>query len=212
MYEFACGVHPFDASSAMGVAARVLQSEVTPLDERRPGLSASFVAVIERCLRKSPGDRFQSASDIVAALAHDDGPPRRVAVAKWWRRHQLVVVALYLLASMMSWQVKEWHHGLADTLFLLIGVVATAGAIFRGHLMFTERMNMAGFEAERRRARPITVGLDLLIALALVIDGVLAADARPLVAVLTFALAIGVALQSLVVEPATTSAAFGRQM
>jgi hypothetical protein len=31
---------------------------------------------------------------------------------------------------------------------------------------------------------------------------------RPLVAVLTFALAIGIALQSLVLEPSTTNAAF----
>jgi hypothetical protein len=108
----------------------------------------------------------------------------------------------------LGWQIKEWQHGLTDPIFLVIGVAATAGAIFRGHLMFTERMNSAGFDDERQRARPITMGLDLLIAALLVADGIGVAGARPLVGVLTFALAVGVALQSLVVEPATTSAAF----
>jgi hypothetical protein len=55
------------------------------------------------------------------------------------------------------------------------------------------------------------VGIDLLIAAALVTDGVLVANTRPLAAVLTFALALGIALTGLVVEPATTRAAFGGQ-
>jgi hypothetical protein len=77
--------------------------------------------------------------------------------------------------------------------------------------MFTERMNNAGFDRERRRLRPITLGVDLLIALALAADGVMANAARPLASVLTIALAVGIALVSVIVEPATTAAAFRRQ-
>jgi hypothetical protein len=208
IYEYACGVHPFGASSPMGVAARVLESEIEPLDRRCPALAPALIQVIERCLCKAPADRFQSAAEIVAALERSTAAPGRHAVTDWWRRHQAVVIGLYLLASMAGWLIKEWGHGLADTLFLLIGVAATGGGIFRGHLMFTERMNRAGFDQERRRVRPMTVGLDLLIAAALVADGVLIAPRQPLVGVLTFALAIGIALQSLVLEPSTTNAAF----
>jgi predicted Ser/Thr protein kinase len=207
VYEYACGEHPFDASSAMGIAARVLQSDVAPLEEHYPALPPSLLGVVQRCLQKAPSERFQSAAEIVTALTKGFAVPRRRAVA-WWRRHQLIVIGLYLLASVLGWQIKEWQHGLTDPIFLVIGVAATAGAIFRGHLMFTERMNSAGFDDERQRARPITMGLDLLIAALLVADGIGVAGARPLVGVLTFALAVGVALQSLVVEPATTSAAF----
>jgi hypothetical protein len=208
IYEYTCGVHPFEASTTIGVAARVLQSEIEPLDHRCPALPPSLVQIIERCLRKAPADRFQSAGEILTALQRDAAAPRPRSVTAWWRRHQLVVIGLYLLASMLGWLIKEWEHNLADTLFLLIGVAATAGGIFRGHLMFTERMNSPGFDQERRRVRPMMVGLDLLIAAALAGDGVLVAGDRPLVAVLTFALAIGIALQSLVLEPSTTNAAF----
>jgi len=133
---------------------------------------------------------------------------RSGAALAWWRRHQIIVVGMYLLASMLGWLIKEWQHGLADSMFILAGVAAAAGGIFRGHLLFTERMNRAGFAGERTRARPVTVGIDLLIAVALVTDGALVAGARPLAAVLTFALGLGIALTALVVEPATTRAAF----
>ena len=149
MYEYASGVHPFDADSLLAVAARVLQSEVAPLDERCPALSPALVGVIERCLRKAPADRFASAGEIVTALARDDRAPKSGAAVAWWRRHQIIVVGMYLLASMLGWLIKEWQHGLTDTMFLLAGVAATAGGIFRGHLLFTERVNGAGFGDER---------------------------------------------------------------
>ena len=209
IYEYACGVHPFEASSPMGVAARVMTSDVVSIGERCPALSRSLVAVVERSLQKSPAARFGSAADIVAALARDEpSPAPRGAVTAWWRRHQVAVIALYLLASVLGWQIKEWQPAMAGTIFLIIGVAATAGAVFRGHVMFTERMNPAGFEAERQRARPVTLGVDLLVALALAADGVLLNQTRPLAAVLTIALAVAIALVSLVVEPATTTAAF----
>ena len=66
------------------------------------------------------------------------------------------------------------------------------------------------FSAERRRATPATLIADLLIALALLADGVIMSQARPLAAVLTLALGVGIGLARLVVEPSTTTATFGR--
>jgi len=209
IYEYACGEHPFAASTPMGVAARVIEGDVVSIRERCPALSPSLVAVVDRSLEKSPADRFDSAADIVAALAREDPPlPPRGAVATWWRRHQCALIALYLGASILGWQIKEWQHALAGPIFLLLGVAATVAGIFRGFLLFTEQMNPAGFEKERRRARPVTLGADLLIALALAADGALLYQSRPLAAVLTIALGVGIALVGLVVEPATTTAAF----
>jgi hypothetical protein len=76
-------------------------------------------------------------------------------------------------------------------------------------MLFAERMNQASFPAERRRAAPITMATDLAIAVALAADGVLIADSREVFALLTMALAVGLALTRLVVERATTGAAFG---
>jgi len=77
--------------------------------------------------------------------------------------------------------------------------------------MFTEQINAGAFQSERRRTRPATLSVDIGIALLLVVDGVLLAALRPLAAVLTFGLAVGLALTSMVVEPATVTAAFPRR-
>lgn len=129
-------------------------------------------------------------------------------MARWWRTHQLAAIAMYFIASLLAWQTKEWVPGIATVIFLAIGIGSTVAGVFRGHLLFTERVNAAGLPAERRRALPVTLTADLLIALALAADGVMLAPSRPLVAVLTIALGVGIALARLVVEPATTSASF----
>jgi len=133
-------------------------------------------------------------------------PPAREHT--WWRIHQAVVVGLYLLSAIVAWQIKEWLHGPASSVFIGISAAATIGAVLRGHLLFSERTHNSGFERERTRIAPYTLGLDLLLAAALASDGLALAPVRELAAALTVALAIGVALTRLVLEPATTGAAF----
>lgn len=210
LYEYAAGVHPFEAQSPLALAARVLEGQPRPLVELRPDFSFGLAAAIDRCLRKSPAERFQTAADLAVALAEaSSASPRLHPVTAWWRGHQMVAMALYFVASALAWQIKEWRHGFADTAFLIVGVAATVVGVFRGHLMFTERMNRTSFEAERRRADPVTLIVDGLIGLVLAIEGWALAPTRPLAGVLTIALGVGIALTRIVVEPATTRGAFG---
>jgi hypothetical protein len=208
MYEFASGTHPFEASTPLGIAARVLESDALPIAAVRPDLPQPLAAVIERCMRKAAADRFSSAAGIVQALSLDSKPLPRARVATWWRAHQLIVVGLYSVASIAAWQIKELHAGSTTAVFLLVGIAATVAAVFRGHLLFTERVNGAGLTAERRRAAPVTLAVDLLIAAGLAVDGAIMASSDPLPAVLTLALSVGLVLARLVVEPSTTAAAF----
>jgi predicted Ser/Thr protein kinase len=207
MHEYACGAHPFQAPTLVATTARVLEGSPDPLDARRPDLAPAVVAVIERCLRKTRADRFQSAGDVLAALA-SERPHARNRSAAWWRTHQLVIFALYIVSCVFAWQIKEWRHGLATVLFLALGACATVGGVFRGHLVFTERVNRASFDRERARALPILTGVDMLMAIALGIDAGLVAMAKPLFAVFTLALGLGLALARAVLEPVTTAATF----
>jgi hypothetical protein len=93
--------------------------------------------------------------------------------------------------------------------FLALGSAATIGGVLRGHLVFTELMNRSRLATERLRARRAIRLLDLLTALLLFADAALIAGAGALPAVCALALALGVALASIVLEPATTIAAFG---
>jgi serine/threonine-protein kinase len=211
LYEYATLVHPFDAPTPLARAARVLETDPRPIAELRSDLSAALAVVIDRCLRKRSEHRFPSATDVVHALASGDIVAAPATVSSWWRTHQVAAIALYLLACGAAWQVKEWAPppGAAAALFVLVGVASTIGGVFRGHLMFTERINRTEFSSERRRALPVTIATDVAIALALAVDGLTVAASRPVAGVLTMALAVGVALARLVVERSTTRAAFG---
>lgn len=208
LYEYACGAHPFDAATPLALVARVLESDASAIDERCPHLPSGLARVIDRCLRKSPAERFASAADIVRALENVDEvrPVRRMT--PWWRTHQLVLVALYFLACALTWQIKEWQPGAPTAIFVAVCIAATVAGVFRGHLVFTERVHGAGLAAQLRRAVPMTFVADVFLALALAADGVILAATRPLPAVLTIGLGVGLALARLIVEPATTSASF----
>ena len=198
--------HPFAAATPVARSARVLEGTPDPLERARPDLPAGLLGIVERCLRRSPADRFASAHDLLRSL-DDDVPPARRSAA-WWRTHQLVITMMYFVACVFGWQIKEWQHGLSTVLFLALGVLATFGGLFRGHLVFTERFNRRLLDAERTRAAPMLLATDLLMAFVMGLDGGMVALIRPLVAVFTLALGLGIALARFVLEPVTAQATF----
>jgi tRNA A-37 threonylcarbamoyl transferase component Bud32 len=218
LYEFACGEHPFSAPTPVSTIGRILASEPTPLAGRRPDLPPSLVAAIECCLRKEPRERFVSATDLLAALDGATGLGRVVThagqdlspagKATWWSAHQLVAIALYFSGCVMAWTIKEWTHGLTTAAFVALGGIATIAGVFRGHLVFTERMNHSSFPAEWKRASAVLFTADVGMAALLGADALLVSSIRPLLAVFALAIGLGIALARLVLEPATTRAAF----
>jgi serine/threonine protein kinase len=189
MYEYACGSHP--------VRAAVPLSAPPPLGD-----------VIARCLREAPAERFKSAVEIVDALSRGSVPVS--AHATWWRVHHAVIIALYASGAVLAWQIKQWMETpVTVALFLALGALATVGGVLRGHLVFTERMNRALLAHERHRTATATLLVDLLLGAMLFVDGVIIGAVRALPAVGALGLGLGIALAALVLEPATTRAAFG---
>jgi len=208
IYEFAAGEHPFAATTPVAIAARVLSETPSSLAGLRPDLPLRFTAIVDRCLSKLRDGRFGTAVEIRRVINAAPSSGTGSGVAFWWRAHQAIVLALYLVASIGAWTVKDTWGGPTTPLFLVIGIAATVAGVFRAHLLFTERMNSQGFEAERRRSQPVTLAADMVLALGLIGDGASIASQSPVVALLAIALGIGVALVRLVIEPATTTAAF----
>lgn len=213
IYEYASGHHPFAAPKVRRADAQMMTNEVVPIAERCPELPATLAAVIDRSMQKSRDRRFRSAIDIVAALEGEVPPlpASRVKVAAWWRRHQISAIGLYFVAAAASWQIKEWGHGLADLNFLVVASAATFAGMFRGFLLYSQRINPIGFEFERKRARRVLLVTDAIIGAALVLDGFVAWWVhRPLVGALTIALAVVIVFLRVIAEPSTTDAAFER--
>jgi len=210
MYEWITGVHPFQASSTLATLAKVVESTPTSLVEHAN--APRFVAeIVDRCLRKSPADRYSSAVEICDVFEHAGNAVRYgTASSNWWRVHQLTAMALYIVATARAWQIKEWLRSPVSLwAFVFMGVAASVGGIVRGHLVFTDVMNRGHLAAEIRRTRRAVVLADVMMAATLLADALLLASVQPLAAVLTICVAVGIALAALLMEPATTSAVFG---
>jgi serine/threonine protein kinase/tetratricopeptide (TPR) repeat protein len=65
LYEMASGRRPFPGDTPFEVTSAILRDTPPPLP---PGVPAALQSVIFRCLARDPDDRFQRASDLVAAL------------------------------------------------------------------------------------------------------------------------------------------------
>ena len=137
--------------------------------------------------RRPPAASRRSSTASSAAL-----PPRTCAASVRDRRSR-----------------RRWFTTPTCGIFLALGAAATIGGVLRGHLVFTALMNPARLARERRRTHRPTQLLDLLTALLLFANAAIVAGARALPAVLAIVLAVGIALASLGLEPATTAAAFG---
>jgi serine/threonine protein kinase len=210
LYEFASGVHPFQASTPLGLAARVLESDAEPLVTRARHVPPAVAAVVDRCLQKAPAGRFGSAADIVAALRQGAPSTSPSSFITMWRAHQLVTMLLYIAVTTVAWWVKELlkPNPMLLGLFVALGIGAAAAGVMRGHLLFTSGLNPAHLASERRRLRPALVAVDLLMSAGCALAGLILASARPLAGVLTVGLAVGLSLSTLLMEPSTTKAAF----
>jgi TolB-like protein/Tfp pilus assembly protein PilF/predicted Ser/Thr protein kinase len=97
LYELVAGERPFQGQNAFELPSAILNQAPRPLPSQVP---VALAAVIERCLEKEPGKRYQQAGELRAALE----AVRAGTVAPWeaWRyrlgRHPWMVLAAALVA------------------------------------------------------------------------------------------------------------------
>ncbi|MBX3057306.1 MAG: protein kinase [Anaerolineae bacterium] len=87
LYELFAGMRPFTADVQWGVLHKQIYEEARPLHLIRPDLAPEVIAIIEKCMRKAPEDRYQSAEELVVALdqaLHLVGAPGQQAVSGAW--------------------------------------------------------------------------------------------------------------------------------
>ena len=70
MYEMLAGVVPFDDKSAVQLLVKHVQQPPPPISARNPDVlvPGGLERIVLRCLAKDPGERFQSGTELVAAL------------------------------------------------------------------------------------------------------------------------------------------------
>ncbi len=68
LYELATGARAFRRATPMQTLAAIIAEDPPPIVERNAGLPAPFCWVVERCLSKSPDDRYASTRDLARDL------------------------------------------------------------------------------------------------------------------------------------------------
>lgn len=68
LYELCAGHPPHEGSSLEDLGRKVQRSDAAPLLSVAPSVDPRFAAVIDRCLRRDPSARFESADSLLAAL------------------------------------------------------------------------------------------------------------------------------------------------
>src|SRR5262249_52738345 len=79
LFELLSGELPFVGESIAVICARVLQESPRALAEVAPDVPAELRAVVERCLRRLPGERYPHVADLAEALAPFAGERGRAA-------------------------------------------------------------------------------------------------------------------------------------
>jgi hypothetical protein len=68
LYHMACGAPPFDAPSPLRVVRRIGEGDLAPIASLAPDAPKPLRALIERCMEREPGRRYQTPRDVLAAI------------------------------------------------------------------------------------------------------------------------------------------------
>jgi serine/threonine-protein kinase len=87
LYEMLAGDVPFASSSRSHVASGKLTSAAAPLTAVRDTVTPALDAVVQRCIARSPSDRYRTASELRAALRAVGSAPEPTNGSFWNTDH-----------------------------------------------------------------------------------------------------------------------------
>jgi len=231
IHEMAVGAHPFGGSGPPPMLVRILEEKpnAVPPDVRAalPGLEA----IVWRCLQKDPVQRYASMEELVADLDRIDlelpveGVSRVTGSLEptvstrfraplpqsqwWWRFHQLAISLLYVGVAYPVWTVRAGPRPVYGVLFLALVAAAALATTMRLHLVFTSIVHPGRLASERHRSHVWIRLADWLMSLLLLVAaGVALVGERLWIGAVLATVAACGTVAFLLIEPATTDAAF----
>ncbi len=109
LYQMLTGVRPFTSDSVVNLALKIAKDDPTPLNKLRPEIPASLRRVVDRCLAKSPDNRFQTGAELADALvkvlaeideeARNKGRSKLIPLRVKWAAMMAGIVAIVMAVS-----------------------------------------------------------------------------------------------------------------
>jgi Tol biopolymer transport system component len=106
-YELLAGRRPFAGETRKDLLAAHLMEAPTPLVVYRPDAPPALIALVMRCLEKRPGDRWQTAEELVHqldAVVTAERAPTDIPARVRWSVMVATVAALAAVVSVLIWQ------------------------------------------------------------------------------------------------------------
>jgi eukaryotic-like serine/threonine-protein kinase len=144
LYEMASGRRPFAGDNAFEVSSAILKDSPPPLPAKVP---APLQHLILKCLEREPANRFQQASDVVAALErHEDA--RRLDLRSIWPARRVVLgltVAALIVAALAVYQWRRaGDRSLVQTTLAVLPFKVLSGTQDIGYLGIAVPDNIIG--------------------------------------------------------------------
>jgi predicted Ser/Thr protein kinase len=199
---------------AMGLLLAEMLAGHHPLRGGTSPLPAAIAPIVARCLQMGPSARFGSAAALRDALvAAQSGTGTAPRARWWWRFHQAVTAIVYSALLVPAWVARRMVSGttigVAGSWLYAVTLVAGIAAItLRLHLLFVSRAGSPAVEGQHRHSAGWLPAADLTFAAGLIVSGLLVEQRQSALAVLLIAAGAAAAVAALVIEPATSRAAF----
>jgi len=102
IFEMLAGHPPFSGDNNLAIMAQHMQRTAPRLDKLQSGVPAALAAIVARCLRRNPEERFPSMVGLIAALEHPETVDLTVldqavsepAAELWWKSLPVRAVAI----------------------------------------------------------------------------------------------------------------------
>lgn len=108
LFEMLTGEHPLGSAASLGDVLQWL-TRPPPDPSERLSLPPAIVTVVQRCMARSPADRYQSMEEILEALSAARPRPKPTP----WRRIALASALVALLASLFAWSTRTQSESIS---------------------------------------------------------------------------------------------------
>ena len=105
LFEMLAGRVPFTGDSQLAIMAQHVQGTVPRLDKLMPAVSPQIAAIVARCLRKNPDDRYPTVEALIEAIDHpetadlsllEEAANHPETPSAWWQSSAFKSVAVAL--------------------------------------------------------------------------------------------------------------------
>ncbi|MGI9074300.1 MAG: protein kinase domain-containing protein [Bryobacteraceae bacterium] len=107
LYEMVTGIQAFSGETAALLHSAILNGTPTPVRELNPHVPAKLEAIINKALQKDRELRYQSASDVSAALTRLDRGTHSGRVGARWQLAVAGLFALLVIAGILFWSLRH---------------------------------------------------------------------------------------------------------